>query len=329
MSWSSGRSSSMSSRSYWPRTRVDIHPSRAPSCAPVTALPTGCTTRPTGVEDVFASRDPSRSSTGRRRRRKLTMLAFTQPARSVTRARAGPASERRPVASATSSSARAVSSSKSGAREAEAGLEANRSGPATLAATRAARSQATGSGPPGPGVTSAPPVPWRDDLEQVGHHDRHRDQDARDEDHDRQPVVPDNGGERGHGPIVDAALAGAVSGDLLAARPRHRHGLVQVAELALVVDRELRAAPRLEARPVLLERPRRPVVARDGQCAHGSLAHSAPTNLHVNRTWSRVYPSRRGRHLRRRGRQIAGSACSPVRALNTRWRSVSGTASRH
>ena len=52
---------------------------------------------------------------GRSSRWNEATLARTQPARSVTRARAGPASERRPVAAATSSSASAVSSAKSGA----------------------------------------------------------------------------------------------------------------------------------------------------------------------------------------------------------------------
>ncbi len=45
-------------------------------------------------------------------------FARTHPARSVTRARAGPASDRSPVAWPTSSSAWAVSSSKSGWSEA-------------------------------------------------------------------------------------------------------------------------------------------------------------------------------------------------------------------
>src|SRR5579871_1908286 len=212
MSWSSGRSSSMRRRSYWPRTRVDIHPRSAPSWAPVTALPTGCTTRPSGVAEVLARRSPKRSNTGRRRRRKLAMLASTQPDRVVTRARAGPASERRPVASATSSSATAVSSSKSGPSVAYFGDDANRSRPATLVATLAARSQATGSGPPGPAVTSAPPVLRGDDLEQVGHEDADGDQDARHDEHDGQPVVPDDGSKRGHAAIVAPPSRASVSG---------------------------------------------------------------------------------------------------------------------
>ena len=44
-------------------------------------------------------RSPSLSVSGRSRRWKLLTLACTQPARSVTRARAGPARLRRPVAS--------------------------------------------------------------------------------------------------------------------------------------------------------------------------------------------------------------------------------------
>ena len=42
------------------------------------------------------------------------MLALTHPGRSVTRARAGPAADRRPVSASTSASACAVNSSKSG-----------------------------------------------------------------------------------------------------------------------------------------------------------------------------------------------------------------------
>ena len=54
--------------------------------------------------------------TGRSSRWNEAMLALTQPARSVTRARAGRRADRRPVSASTSSSAWAVSSSKSGCR---------------------------------------------------------------------------------------------------------------------------------------------------------------------------------------------------------------------
>ena len=64
-----------------------------------------------------ARRSPSLSVSGRSSRWNDATLARTQPARSVTRARAGPASERRPVSAATSSSASAVSSAKSGSSE--------------------------------------------------------------------------------------------------------------------------------------------------------------------------------------------------------------------
>ncbi len=55
----------------------------------------------------------SLSRWGPTRRWKLETLAWTQPARSVTRARAGPDDDRSPVDAATNSSAWAVNSSKS------------------------------------------------------------------------------------------------------------------------------------------------------------------------------------------------------------------------
>ena len=101
----------MMSRSYWPRTRPDIQPSSAPSSAP--AMP-----RANGAIGPFDMRSPSFSVTGRSSRRNEATFARTQPARSVTRARAGPARLCSPVVSATATSAWAVNSSKSGASEA-------------------------------------------------------------------------------------------------------------------------------------------------------------------------------------------------------------------
>ena len=91
-------------------TRVDIQPSITPTSAP--AMP-----RATGASGPEAILSPKRSVSGRSRRWNEAMLARTQSGRSVTRARAGPARERRPVASPTSCSASAVSSAKSGPSE--------------------------------------------------------------------------------------------------------------------------------------------------------------------------------------------------------------------
>ena len=74
--------------------------------------------RATGVSGPGVMRWPSFSVIGLSRRRNDARLARTQPARSVTRARAGPDSERSPVSAATRSSARAVNSAKSGSSEA-------------------------------------------------------------------------------------------------------------------------------------------------------------------------------------------------------------------
>ena len=67
-----------------------------------------------GASGLVARRDPNRSVMGLSSRWNEATLARTHPALSVTRARAGPLSERSPVAPATRSSAWAVSSSKSG-----------------------------------------------------------------------------------------------------------------------------------------------------------------------------------------------------------------------
>ena len=102
----------MISRSYWPSTRVDIQPSTMPTSAPASFWATGDMA-------LASSRELSLSMMGRSRRWKEATLAWIQPARSVTRARAGPASDTRPVSSATSRSASAVSSAKSGSSESE------------------------------------------------------------------------------------------------------------------------------------------------------------------------------------------------------------------
>ena len=89
---------------------MDIQPSIMPTSAPANFLASG--------ESGLASiRLLSLSMIGRRRRWNDATLAPIQPARSVTRARAGPARETRPVSAATSASAWAVSSAKSGASE--------------------------------------------------------------------------------------------------------------------------------------------------------------------------------------------------------------------
>ncbi len=101
----------MISRSYWPSTRVDIHPSSTPISTPAARR----------VNAPGTARQPLRSSNrsasfwvnGRSSRSKLARLALIQPSRPTTLARAGPPAERSPVAWATSSSASVVSSAKS------------------------------------------------------------------------------------------------------------------------------------------------------------------------------------------------------------------------
>ncbi len=100
----------MMSRSYWPSTRVDIQPSIMPTSAPANFWASG-------ESGLAARRGPSLSMMGRSSRWNDATLAPTHPARSVTRARAGPASDTRPVSAVTSSSAWAVSSTKSGSSE--------------------------------------------------------------------------------------------------------------------------------------------------------------------------------------------------------------------
>ena len=137
MSWSSGRSSGEISKSYCPSTRFDIHPSSAPTSAPANARAAGAS----GPVNFW----PKRSVIGRKRRWNDATLAATQSWRVATRARAGPASDRRPVACATSSSASAVNSSKSGWSECAWYEVANSSLPASFPATRTAIDQSTGS----------------------------------------------------------------------------------------------------------------------------------------------------------------------------------------
>ena len=133
-------------------------------------------------------RSPSLSVSGRSRRWKLLTLACTQPARSVTRARAGPARLRSPVASATSSSASAVASSKSawsecgqvggGERLAPAGPDRDPLGELPVDRTVASRRS----------VVAA--VSGRLRLAQEGDDEPDRDQHDRDEDEHTDPVVP-------------------------------------------------------------------------------------------------------------------------------------------
>ena len=100
----------MISRSYWPSTRVDIQPSIMPTSAPANFWASG-------DSGLASRRGPSLSMIGRSSRWNEATLAPIQPARLVTRARAGPASDTRPVSAVTSASACAVSSAKSGSSE--------------------------------------------------------------------------------------------------------------------------------------------------------------------------------------------------------------------
>ena len=122
--------------SYCPSTRADIHPRSIPTSTAATRLATAPVTPPV--------RPSSLSVSGRSRRWNEPTLAVTQPLRSVTRARAGPARLRSPVACATSSSASAVASSKSRCSDWARYDSANGSRPAALTATRRASSQSTG-----------------------------------------------------------------------------------------------------------------------------------------------------------------------------------------
>src|SRR5579871_1511537 len=276
MSWSSGASSSISSRSYWPSTRVDIQPSSIPSCAPATVRATGASGS-AGRPDCPPSAGRRRSSHGRKSRLNEAMLAAIQPARSVTLALAGPANERRPVSAATSSSASAVRTSKSGCSEAKWYDDARGSRPATRTATRSARSQAIGS------VIALLllRVLHAHDFDQVPDEDGEDGQDRAADQHDGDPVGPHCGGQqngRSHACTVAAAVRKsgrlvARSGDLLAPRARHAHRLVLVAVLPVVVDREAGVAARLPTGPVLTEGPRRALVAADGMPPERSLAH--------------------------------------------------------
>src|ERR1700737_2488541 len=131
--------------------------------------------------------------TGRSSRWNDAMLAFTQPARSVTRARAGPASDRIPVSASTSSSAWAVSSSKSGWRVPYRYESARGSLRPTRVATRSAKSQATGS------VTAL--LLWvlqADDLLQVQNPQPDDQQHHRHDDEPRDPIGLDLGREHVH-----------------------------------------------------------------------------------------------------------------------------------
>src|SRR5437016_172456 len=119
-------------------------------------------------------------------------------------------------------------------------------------ATRAAKSQETGSG------TLLARVFGADHLDQVEHAEGEDDEHGRDDQEERDPVGPDLGGKQGHEPIVPkagwhAATRTGRSGDLAAPGPGCRHGFVLVAVLAVVVDRQLRATAGLATDPVLGE----------------------------------------------------------------------------
>ena len=91
-SWSS-TASSVSSRSYWPRTLVDSQPRTRPIWVPVAtrpALANGPASRLVTSLVATTRVGSNRSRWGPTRRWKLETLACTHPARSVTRARAGP-----------------------------------------------------------------------------------------------------------------------------------------------------------------------------------------------------------------------------------------------
>ena len=81
------------------------------------------------------------------------------------------------------------------------------------------------------------------------------------------------------------------SGDLPAAGPGHRHRLVLVAVLPVVVHRQLGPATRLPAGPVLAERLRRPLAAAQGVSSEGSLAHFTSPNAQQCRRIPASYTS--------------------------------------
>ena len=173
----------MISWSYWPSTRVDIHPSRSPTWVPATLRPTlargGSTGGPDGGGGVQRRSQPighgpqeplERGDVGR-----YPTLTVGHPGR------AGPASELSPVSASTRASASAVSSSKSGSSGGT-----GRNPPAALAWPR--------------GSPLAQPVPrdrlghglllgilQADDLHQVDDADPDNEQDDGDEDEERDP----------------------------------------------------------------------------------------------------------------------------------------------
>src|SRR5713101_4573179 len=114
------------------------------------------------------------------------MLAWIQPARFVTRARAGPARDFIPVSASTSRSASAVRSSKSGCSAAYRYDSSSGSEPATRTATRSARSHATGS------VTGLLlRVLEAHNLDEVSDPDPNHKQEHRDDDEVGDPIGPD------------------------------------------------------------------------------------------------------------------------------------------
>src|SRR5437879_9089174 len=143
-----------------------------------------------------ASFSPNRSVTGASRRWNERTLACTQPERSVTRTRAGPDWETRPVSCATSSSASRVSSSKSGSSESTWYESPKGSRPPTRTATRSARSQATGCGVTPSAVLR---VLERLHLPEVPDDGRDDRKDATGDQRDRDPPGPDDCREHGRG----------------------------------------------------------------------------------------------------------------------------------
>lgn len=138
---------------------------------------------------------------------------------------------------------------------------------------------------------SAPRVLGTYHLDDVAHRDGQHDQHDRNDESKREPVMPDLGcKKKRHGsdrrcPASPWAYRDAprgASGDLAAPRAGDRHGLMEVAVLALVVDRQPRVAPRMAAEAILVERPRRTVRTVDGGRHDGSIGH-IPANHRRNR----------------------------------------------
>ena len=82
MSWSSGFSSSMINKSYWPSTRPDIHPNRRPISAPLAFDPIS--------ERNEASFETSFAANGLKSRWNESIFASIHMGRSATLPRAFP-----------------------------------------------------------------------------------------------------------------------------------------------------------------------------------------------------------------------------------------------